>query len=97
MRALITVCFLFWREKVNLNHKNKFIATVLIVLTLTNIIIPVVNAFEYNIGDDIKLKGYGSVEQHLRNKENGDYMVTTDLVRLLFRWCILSCVLFKQR
>lgn len=81
----------------NLNNKSKFIATILIVLTLTNIIIPVVNAFEYNVGDDIKLRGYGSVEQHLRNRESGDYMVTTDLVRILFRRSILSCVLFEPR
>jgi len=77
-----------------LKNKTKYIIVMLILLTLTNIVSPLVSR-AYNIGDDIKLRGYGSVEQHLRNRESGDYMVTTDLVRILFRRNFLSSILFK--
>lgn len=59
--------------------RNKLLIILLIILMLVNSIIPMSFA-SYNLGDNIILKGYGSVEQHLRNRESGDYLVSTDLV-----------------
>ena len=63
-----------------MKQRNKILSTVLMIIILINIVNPITNAANYNIGSDIRLKGYGSVESHVRNKENGDYAITTDLV-----------------
>lgn len=63
-----------------MKKKNKFLVTVFIVLIITNIVNPISRSLAYNIGNDINLTGYGSVECHVRNGENGDYAITTDLV-----------------
>lgn len=60
--------------------KNKFLWLIFITLVLVSSVNTRVNAGTYNIGNDINLTGYGSVECHVRNRENGDYAITTDLV-----------------
>lgn len=60
--------------------KNKCLIILCIVFIVINNMNLVANATTYNIGDDISLTGYGSVECHIRNRENGDYAITTDLV-----------------
>lgn len=62
------------------NLRFKFLIIMLIVLLLVNSIIPIATAATCNIGSDIQLKGYGSVENHVRNSESGDYAISTDLV-----------------
>ena len=58
--------------------QKKFIIILLITMTMINTIIPLVKA--YSMGDDIVLKGYGTVPYHLRNaKYDGNY-VSTHLV-----------------
>lgn len=53
------------------------------IFLLINYIVPIAVAANYNLGDDIQLRGYGSVENHVRNSESGDYAISTDLVRIL--------------
>ncbi len=60
--------------------KNKFLVIILIVLTMINCIYPIANAVTCNLGSDISLTGYGSVANHVRNSESGDYAISTDLV-----------------
>lgn len=60
--------------------KNKFLVIILIVLTIINCIYPIANAVTCNLGSDISLTGYGSVANHVRNSESGDYAISTDLV-----------------
>lgn len=60
--------------------KNKILIILLVIMLLSNTFIPCISIANYELGSDIVLRGYGSVEQHLRNRESGDYMVTTDLV-----------------
>ena len=60
--------------------KNKLLTVTLMIIILINTVIPIANAVTCSIGKDIRLQGYGSVECHVRNKENGDYAITTDLV-----------------
>lgn len=58
--------------------QRKIMIILLIAMTLVNAIIPLVNA--YSMGQDIVLKGYGTVPYHLRNaKYDGNY-VSTHLV-----------------
>lgn len=63
--------------------KNKILISILIIISLINYLIPIVTAATCSIGNNINLKGYGSVENHVRNSESGDYAITTDLVRIL--------------
>lgn len=63
-----------------MKRKNKISSIVLMIIILINSILPIANAATCAIGTDIQLKGYGSVECHVRNKESGDYAITTDLV-----------------
>ena len=67
----------------NLKTKNKILLVLLIMILLANTFIPYISVASYELGNDIILRGYGSVENHVRNKESGDYAITTDLVRLL--------------
>ena len=60
-----------------LNKKNLII--LLLIMILANYLIPVISK-AYSMGEDIVLKGYGTVPYHLRNaKYNGNY-VSTHLV-----------------
>ena len=47
---------------------------------MINCIYPIANAVTCNLGSDISLTGYGSVANHVRNSESGDYAISTDLV-----------------
>lgn len=60
--------------------KNKMLAILFIAFIMINSLLPIVNAVSCNMGEDINLRGYGSVECHVRNSESGDYPVSTDLV-----------------
>lgn len=60
--------------------KNKLLIIILIALLLLNSIVPIATAASCSIGSDIKLTGYGSVQNHVRNSESGDYAISTDLV-----------------
>lgn len=80
----------------NLKLYNKYLIIMLIFLILISAIIPnYINA--YNIGDDLKLQGYGTVPYHLRNAENDGYYVSTHLVGYYDNRNVLSCILPKQR
>ncbi len=62
-----------------LKSNKKYLIIMSIFLILITAIIPnFINAF--NIGDDLKLQGYGTVPYHLRNAENDGYFVSTHLV-----------------
>lgn len=63
--------------------KCRLLVIMLIIFLLINYIVPIAVATNYNLGDDIQLRGYGSVENHVRNSESGDYAISTDLVRIL--------------
>jgi len=67
-----------------LKFKGRLLVIILIIFLLVNYLIPIATAANYNLGDDIQLKGYGSVENHVRNSESGDYAISTDLVRILW-------------
>jgi len=60
--------------------KNKILISILIIISLINYLIPIVTAATCSIGNNINLKGYGSVQNHVRNSESGDYAISTDLV-----------------
>lgn len=64
--------------------KCRLLVIMLIIFLLINYIVPIAVAANYNLGDDIQLRGYGSVENHVRNSESGDYAISTDLVRILW-------------
>lgn len=66
-----------------LKIKTKILLVLLIMILLMNTFIPCISVASYELGNDIILRGYGSVENHVRNRESGDYAITTDLVRLL--------------
>lgn len=60
--------------------RKRSLSAMLIVIILINIICPITKAETCSLGNDIQLRGYGSVECHVRNSENGDYAIVTDLV-----------------
>ncbi len=66
-------------------NKNKFMIILLIILMITNYLVPITSLANDNctLGEDIKLTGYGMVPSHVRNSESGDYAMATHLVRVL--------------
>lgn len=59
---------------------KKFLSIIFIVIILINSIYPITKAESCNLGEDVSLTGYGSVECHVRNSERGGYAIATDLV-----------------
>ena len=60
--------------------KKRLLIIILVVFILLNSIYPITKAESCNLGEDVTLTGYGSVECHVRNSERGDYAISTDLV-----------------
>ncbi len=59
---------------------KKILSIIFIVIILINSICPITKAETCNLGKDVSLTGYGSVECHVRNSERGGYAIATDLV-----------------
>lgn len=60
--------------------KKRLLIIILVVFILLNSIYSITKAESCNLGEDVTLTGYGSVECHVRNSERGDYAISTDLV-----------------
>lgn len=80
-----------------LKFKKKYLIIMSIFLILISAIIPnfIKASSIYDFGNDVTLRGYGTVPYHLRNKANDGYFVSTHLVGYYDERYVLSCVLPK--